>query len=62
MLAIVLTACLASCNSSKYLTGDQELLTSQRVVIEDPKSVKNRADLTYQLSTLAQQQPNGNFF
>lgn len=62
MLAIVLAACLASCNTSKYLTGDQELLTSQRVVIEDPKSVKNKADLTYQLSTIAQQKPNGNFF
>lgn len=58
----MLAACLASCNTSKYLVGDQELLTSQRVVIEDPKSVKNRADLTYQLSTIAQQAPNGNFF
>lgn len=58
----MLAACLASCNTSKYLTGDQELLTGQRVVIEDPKSVDGRGDLTYQLSTLAKQQPNGNFF
>ena len=55
-------ACLTSCNTSKYLTGDQELLTGQRVRIEDPKSVSNRADLTYQLSTIAKQTPNGNFF
>lgn len=58
----MLAACLASCNTSKYLTGDQELLTGQRVTIEDPKQVNNRADLTYQLSTIAKQQPNGNFF
>lgn len=62
MLAVILAACLASCNTSKYLTGDQELLTGQRVVIEDPRNVNNRGDLTYQLSTLAKQQPNGNFF
>ncbi len=58
----MLAACLASCNTSKYLASDEELLTSQRVVIEDPKSVNNRSDLTYQLSTIAKQQPNGNFF
>ena len=62
VLAMVLAASLASCNTSKYLASDEELLTSQRVVIEDPKSVNNRSDLTYQLSTIAKQQPNGNFF
>lgn len=62
VLAIMLATCLTSCNTSKYLTGDEELLTGQRVVIEDPKSVRNRTDLTYQLSTIARQQPNGNFF
>lgn len=62
VLAVMLAACLASCNTSKYLTGDRELLTAQRVVIEDPKSVTKRADLTYQLSTIAKQAPNGNFF
>lgn len=58
----MMAACLASCNTSKYLTGDQELLTGQRVVIEDSKAVSNRSDLTYQLSTIAKQKPNGNFF
>lgn len=62
MLAVILTACLTSCNTTKYLTGDQELLVGQRVRLEDPKSVNDRGDLTYQLTTLAKQRPNGNFF
>lgn len=62
MMAILLAACLASCNTSKYLTGDEELLIGQKVIVEDPKAVTNKADLTYQLSTIAQQKPNGNFF
>lgn len=58
----LLGALAASCNTSKYLPTNQELLSSQRVKLEDPERVTNRADVAYELSTLAQQQPNGNFF
>jgi len=59
--AILLAAFLASCNTTKYLAPNQELLASQRVKIEKGASLVNQADLTYELSTIAKQQPNGNF-
>jgi outer membrane protein insertion porin family len=59
--AVLLLFLLASCNSTKYLAEDQELLIGQRVRLIDPKRVDNRSDVAYELSTLAQQKPNGNF-
>lgn len=59
--ALLLATLLASCNTTKYLTGGQELLTSQRVKMKAPKEMPNKADVAYELSTIAQQQPNGNF-
>ncbi|SEP88620.1 Surface antigen [Neolewinella agarilytica] len=59
--AILLAAFLASCNTTKYLAPNQELLVSQRVKIEKGATLTNRADITYELSTIAKQQPNGNF-
>ena len=61
LLTLVLVAALTSCNTTKYMTGGDELLVGQTVKIEDPKNVDNRSDVAYALSTLAQQQPNGNF-
>lgn len=51
-----------SCNTSKYLADDEELLTSYRVQLADARTVEKRADVAYELSTLARQQPNDNFF
>lgn len=51
----------SSCNTTKYLADDEELLTSYRVKIADPKSITKRADVIYELGTLARQQPNDNF-
>lgn len=59
--AAVMAIILPSCNSSKYMAEDQSLLQSQRVELLNAKQVDNRGDLTYELSTLARQQPNGNF-
>ena len=61
-LCLLLSLLTGACNTTKYLAADQELLTAQRVELRDPKNVDNRTDLTYQLSTLTRQQPNGNFF
>ena len=52
---------LTSCNVTKYLSEDQELLTAQRVKIAKQAKLDNRSELTYELSTIAQQKPNGNF-
>ncbi|OAV43453.1 hypothetical protein A3850_002610 [Lewinella sp. 4G2] len=60
--AVLVMVVLASCNTTKYLPPSQELLTKQSVRLIDRKNVPDRADVTYQLSTIAKQQPNGNFF
>ncbi len=60
-VATLLLAALTGCNTTKFLAEDQELLTSYRIKLEDPKEVDNRADVTYELSTLARQTPNTNF-
>ena len=52
---------LPACNTTKYLAPEQELLTGQRIVLEDRPNVRDRADVAYELSTLAKQQPNDNF-
>ena len=52
---------LSGCNTTKYLNPDQELLSSQRIELEDRRRVSNRADVAYELSTIAKQQPNDNF-
>lgn len=43
------------------MAEDQELLTSYRIKLADPKNVAKRTDVSYELSTLARQQPNANF-
>ncbi len=57
MAALLLTAC----NTTKYLGDDQELLTGQRVEITRGNKLENKSEVTYELSTLAKQEPNGNF-
>jgi len=60
---VLLIALLAatSCNTTKYLTEDEELLTRYRIKLADPKNIDNRADVAYELSTLSRQKPNENF-
>ncbi len=54
-------AFLTSCNTTKYLADNDELLVKNTVRLVDPKSIDNRVDVAYQLSTLSRQQPNDNF-
>lgn len=54
-------AFLTSCNTTKYLADNEELLVKNSVRLVDPKSIDNRGDVAYELSTLSRQQPNGNF-
>lgn len=63
MIGVLLIALLAttSCNTTKYLAENEELLTSYRIKLADPKNVDNRSDVAYELSTLARQKPNENF-
>ena len=63
---VLLGSCLlvllaTSCNVTKYIPADRELLAGQRVVLTEPRQVDNRDDVVYELSTLARQEPNGNF-
>lgn len=61
-LVILLTvAFLTSCNTTKYLADNEELLIKNTVRLADPKSIDNKGDVAYQLSTLSRQQPNDNF-
>ncbi len=52
---------LTSCNVTKYLSEEQELLTDQRIEIRKGSKLDNRAEVKYELSVLTQQKPNGNF-
>ncbi|MEM7575508.1 MAG: BamA/TamA family outer membrane protein [Bacteroidota bacterium] len=61
LLALGIFLALTACNSSKFLAEDEELLVKQRVVLGDANQVDNRSQLSYELSGLARQQPNGNF-
>ena len=61
-LVVLMTATfLTSCNTTKYLTDNEELLVKNTVRLVDPKLIDNRGDVSYQLSTLSRQQPNDNF-
>ena len=60
-MGILLATLLTGCNVTKYLQADQELLTGQRVELVRGGKLANRSDVVYELSTLAKQEPNGNF-
>jgi outer membrane protein assembly factor BamA len=61
LVLLMTVAFLTSCNTTKYLADNEELLVKNSVRLVDPKSIDNRGDVAYQLSTLSRQQPNGNF-
>ncbi|WP_116108629.1 BamA/TamA family outer membrane protein [Lewinella sp. IMCC34191] len=52
---------LTSCNVTKYLSEDQELLADQRVELRKGVKVAKRSEVVYELGVLAKQEPNGNF-
>ncbi len=58
---LVAAVLLSACNVTKYLDDNQELLTAQRVAVTKGSKLENRSEVTYELSTLAKQEPNGNF-
>ena len=61
LVVLMTVAFLTSCNTTKYLADNEELLVKTTVRVADPKQIDNKGDVTYQLSTLSRQQPNGNF-
>jgi outer membrane protein insertion porin family len=67
--AIVLTfyCCLllggfSSCNATKFLAEDEQLLRKNEVRIESDRRISGKRKLAYELSTLAKQKPNTRFF
>ncbi|MGB3802330.1 MAG: BamA/TamA family outer membrane protein [Lewinella sp.] len=52
---------LTSCNVTKYIPEDEELLSDQRVALRKGVKVAKRSEVVYELGVLAKQQPNGNF-
>ncbi|MCB9080708.1 MAG: BamA/TamA family outer membrane protein [Lewinellaceae bacterium] len=61
-LSLLLLAVLPSCNTTKFLDVDEFLLRKNSLVLKPVEKMDNRRNLTYELTTLYQQQPNGRFF
>ncbi|PPK87625.1 surface antigen-like protein [Neolewinella xylanilytica] len=59
--ALVAAVLLTSCNVTKYIPENEELLTDQRVELRKGAKVAKRGEVVYELGLLAKQQPNGNF-
>ena len=57
--AILVLACLAACNNTKYLTGNQQLYNGAKVSVESEEKVKNRKELESELEGLLRPKPNG---
>lgn len=55
---ILLMVCLAACNNTKYLTGNQKLYTGADVDIESTETVKGKKDLEAELHDLLRPKPN----
>ncbi|MCR9287232.1 MAG: BamA/TamA family outer membrane protein [Bacteroidetes bacterium] len=53
---------LISCNTVKYLEGDQTYLTKNSIKFPKGKKIKNKSSLEYELATLYKQVPNQKFF
>ena len=55
-IALLLTA--ASCGTKKYLKPGETFLEKNTILFEDAKSVRNKRNLKYELSTIYKQKPN----
>lgn len=53
---------LSSCNTTRFLDVDQVLLTKNTLHLDKAMHVDNPRGLSYELSTLYKQKPNGNLF
>ncbi|MDX1940243.1 MAG: BamA/TamA family outer membrane protein, partial [Saprospiraceae bacterium] len=59
LLAVLFIA--SACNSTKYLAGDEQLLVKNSIKLLNPKSLKNKTSLKYELASLYKQKPNTSF-
>jgi len=53
---------LSSCNTSKYLSGEQYLLKGNSIKLKSKGNINRKRELKYELSTLYKQKENGKFF
>lgn len=60
-LSWALLLLFSACNTTKYLKEDEFLLKKNSVKILAKPAIKNKSNLTYELSTLYKQKPNTNF-
>ena len=59
--AFILTA-FSGCNTTKYLNADQFLLEKNVLHLSSEYPIENKRTLSYELSTLYRQKPNGKLF
>ena len=62
VLASAASCLLSSCSVSKYLDVDEYLLTDNNIKLRTEEKIDNKRRLKYELSTLYEQETNGNFF
>lgn len=62
VLASAASFLLSSCSVSKYLDVDEYLLTDNNIKLRTEEKIDNKRRLKYELSTLYEQETNGNFF
>ncbi len=63
IFGIILAAfLLPSCNTSRYLPGDQYLLKGNSIKLKSKGNINRQRELKYELSTLYKQKENGKFF
>ena len=60
--AIIAWFFLSSCDTTKYLAGEEILLRGNTIKLEDKGDLNQRRALKYELSLLYQQKPNSRFF
>src|SRR5258706_10300752 len=54
-LAWIILGLLTSCNSKKYLSGDQSFLKDNKITIKSKYKISDKADLKEKLATLYRQ-------
>lgn len=60
--AILAVAFLSSCDTSKYLAGEELLLRGNNIKLNDKGNLNRKRALKYELSLLYKQKPNSRFF
>lgn len=62
LLITVMGMILPSCNTTKYLEGDETLLRKNKITIKDSKVLRENPYIMSELEDLLVQKPNGTFF